>query len=564
MRGNKLLFGILLLALFLRGIFLDRVPVAISGDEMIYSFIAKFILLTGSDISGTWNPLSIFLFQYPLGAFPQAELPYFLSFFSFGSLFLSKLPHVIFSVGIIYALYLLTKQLFTEKTALWVAFLACINPWLIVIGRTGYEMNLAMFFYILGFYLLLKAKSTLQLVITFAVFLLGFYSYIGTKLIFLPVILLGVGYVYWENKKEVGKKHVLFVGASILVVGLYGAILLSTSTSRVGEIFLPTHESVSKTVGVQRQNSVPSPLSLVMGNKLVVYTDILLKKTAAVLSPEYLFMNGDQFYGIQSYGLFHVVDGIGILVGMWFLFSRYPKKGWVLVGLILLSIVPQLFHKNPDNFSPHNTLLIPFLLIVAGVGISEFQTLLKGKQQKLFSLSLLLLYTFFIAKFSYVYFTRYPLLGGSDLPLRVMAAYVQKAQEQNKKIVVFSNNAEDVYKKYLFYSNKLNNETVVEIRQSFEEKKYTLGEVTIMSCDLNFTPDTTTIYIAQSECGSPQTTQDSMVISRLVDGGAVYRIYNDPFCNYDLLQGYISTKSFSQLNVEALSLEEMCTQYMTK
>jgi len=68
----------LFLAAILRFLWLDKIPVGIGGDELTYVFNAKAIFLTGSDISGTWNPLSAFIFHYPAYTTPQAELPYFL------------------------------------------------------------------------------------------------------------------------------------------------------------------------------------------------------------------------------------------------------------------------------------------------------------------------------------------------------------------------------------------------------------------------------------------------------------------------------------------------------
>jgi len=46
-------------------LWLDRIPIGIGGDELTYVFNAKAIFLTGSDISGTWNPMSAFYFPLP-------------------------------------------------------------------------------------------------------------------------------------------------------------------------------------------------------------------------------------------------------------------------------------------------------------------------------------------------------------------------------------------------------------------------------------------------------------------------------------------------------------------
>ena len=63
---------IIILALFLRLIWLDKVPNGITDDELIFVLNAKAVFFTGSDISGVWNPLT--LAPIP-GITPMAELP---------------------------------------------------------------------------------------------------------------------------------------------------------------------------------------------------------------------------------------------------------------------------------------------------------------------------------------------------------------------------------------------------------------------------------------------------------------------------------------------------------
>ena len=54
------LFLIIVLALFLRLLWLDRIPTGISNDELDYVLTAKAIFFTGTDIAGSgWSPLSL-------------------------------------------------------------------------------------------------------------------------------------------------------------------------------------------------------------------------------------------------------------------------------------------------------------------------------------------------------------------------------------------------------------------------------------------------------------------------------------------------------------------------
>lgn len=86
---------ILIITILTRFYLLDRIPIGISGDELLYAVEAKAIFLTGHDIGGTWNPLSAFIFHYPPNEH-QAELPYFIQFlfssWQHFSLFAIKFP----------------------------------------------------------------------------------------------------------------------------------------------------------------------------------------------------------------------------------------------------------------------------------------------------------------------------------------------------------------------------------------------------------------------------------------------------------------------------------------
>ena len=68
---------IFLLATILRFLWLDRVPTAITGDELTYILNIKSVALTGTGLRDNWSLLSALFFKYPIGL-PQAELPYFI------------------------------------------------------------------------------------------------------------------------------------------------------------------------------------------------------------------------------------------------------------------------------------------------------------------------------------------------------------------------------------------------------------------------------------------------------------------------------------------------------
>jgi 4-amino-4-deoxy-L-arabinose transferase-like glycosyltransferase len=215
------IFLILLIATLLRFIWLDKIPNAVGGDEIVYLITAKASFLTGHDIYGKWSPVNGLLFQYPRGE-TQAELPYIIDSFFVGpfplSLFMAHLPTAIMSVLLVLIIYLIAKELFGKKAGIFAALVASLNPWFIYIGRTAYEATPAMLFYLIGFYVLLKAKGW-RILLSFPFFVLAFYAYIATKLIFIPFIFVTLFYCYFfvNNKKYFKQYLTLFVLCSLLI-----------------------------------------------------------------------------------------------------------------------------------------------------------------------------------------------------------------------------------------------------------------------------------------------------------------------------------------------------------
>ena len=324
---NQLLYLILILftAGFLRFIYLDRIPSAISGDELLYVITAKSIFLTGHDITGKWNTLSAFVFRYPPNE-QQAELPYFLHVpfsgpFPF-SLFTAKLPFALLSVGIVLLLYAISKKLFGEPFGIAAGFIAAINPWLVVMGRTGYESTPATFFYLLALYILLKAGNW-RILWSFIPLLLAFYSYIGTKLIFIPFVMLTTVFAYIHNKNKHLKPYIVLNLISIVfIIGFVYLLRTSPTGSRMSELFLPNSPVVAAQVNEIRKNSISSSSLTFMTNKYVVYTQIVWAKLFRIFSPSYLFTEGDQFFlpGRQSF--FYAIDSIFLVIGLFSLFVK--------------------------------------------------------------------------------------------------------------------------------------------------------------------------------------------------------------------------------------------------
>lgn len=557
---------ILLLATLLRLVFLNTIPTSITGDELTYVLTAKSFLLSGHDASGTIAPWQLLLFQYPPISLPQAELPYFLlmpfvaeSF----SLFMVHLPFAMLGIVLVGLVYLVTKELFDHKVALLAAFFASISPWFIFINRTAYEMTPAMVFYLLGFYILLRTKGW-HIFLAFPIFLLAFYSYIGTKLVFLPFIILAILYLYFvKHKRTFGKQYLSFFVVSLAFVLLFVILLASQSGSRTGDILLPNSSQVVEQVNRLRALALPSPLTSLFVNKFTIYGQMLVSNLFGALSTSYLFQSGDAFFGMWRHGLFYYLDAFFVLIGGVTLFRNHKARFGLLLGAILIGLLPEILHKNGDNFTPHITFIFPFVLMIAAYGVISFVHFFK-KVQSVLLIGILFLYSISLSNFLSIYFYQNPIQGESDFSVRVLSRYLALADASGQEVIVYSQRSNDLLRKHIFYASLYDKDKMVFLSSQLVAKEPSFINVKFSSCDDKITPEKATeTMITAISCGGKLKILPHLTIPQLLDGGGIYRIYNDKVCSQYPLKPYPSGLKLGDFDVEKLSQQKFCQTFIT-
>lgn len=569
LRTHISILFIIFLAIVMRFIALDKIPNGINGDEIIYPVTAKAVYLTGNDISGTWNPLSAFLFTYPKGE-RQAELPYFLHILFSGafpfSLFTAKFPFAILSVGSVVLLYLIAKELFGKNTAVATGLLGAINPWLVVMGRTAFETTPATFFYLLGFYIVLTMKSW-RILFSLLPFVLAFYSYIGTKLIFVPFIFLSILMSHMHQKNKLNKYHGILFFISLLIVGLYFVLSgAGSSNSRLSELLLPNQPYFSSEVNQIRKTSIQSPWLSLFINKYTLYGRLLSDKLLRVLSPSYLFAEGDQFFLPARHSFFYIVDTIFLLSGLIYIYSKKRNIFFALGLFVIVGTFPHIFHNSTSDFSVHNTLAFPFLLLLTGAGIVEFIQAIPDKFRKISFASIVVMYVLSLGYFCTVYFYQYPLQDSGDFHMRLISKYLSIANISDSHITMYSNTSTDFLKKYIFYSNNLTESTIRDLNAINPKlSAFNFNGITFSSCDRTIdVTGSNSIHIVDTKCGNLNTPASHIQIARLTDAGDLYDIYNDTVCSQFDLKQYPTGITINDFSVEKMSPKQFCETFVSK
>jgi uncharacterized membrane protein len=470
-----------------------------------------------------------------------------------------KLVFAILSIATVYVLYLLGNILFGKKTSIFVAFIAAINPWGIFLGRTAYEMVPETFLYLLGIYALIKLKGN-RIYWSIPILTLAFYSHIATKIVFFPIIVTLLFFLYFENKKKYLKQY-LVVGLFAFLLFLFFAVSLklNPTLSRTSELINPNDPKIIETVNSTRKLTIDSKLNYIATNKLTALTNVLISKTFRTLSPEYLFLNGDQFYSLYTHGFFYIADSIFIFLGMLYAISKNKKKFLLLISLSFLAIVPHLVHTlSLDNFVPQIALLFPFLILFCGYGITY---LYETFNKKLVLVFVVIIYIVSLFNFLNIYLYQFPLKETFDFKLRVISQYV-KLTGSNEKINIYSNRSSDYFKKFLFYSDGINNNNVNEVIKTFKNRKFSLNNVTFTDC--NFPDLTKNVSIIDLDCAVSDNGLTHISTARLIDGGATFKIYNDSVCKNENIGTYATNIKLSGFSVENITKEKFCKTYLVK
>lgn len=572
LRNHFPIILIIALAFVLRFIWIDKVPNAVGGDELTYVVNARAMFLTGTDISGNWNPLTGFIFKYPEYTNPQAELPYFLlspfvGIFGF-SLFWARVPFVLLSIGSVYLIYLITKTLFNKNAAIFASFIMAINPWSIYIGRTSYESSVAIFFFLLAFYMFLILKGR-KILFTIPILFLAFYSYVGTKVSFLPFVFVIVLFSYFfVNKKKYLREYFIVIASCFALVLFFALAVFTTSgPTRAGDLISFNSPTLANQVDEVRKASIINPLTSLLENKITIFLVLVFTKFFKSISFDYLFLTGDQFFSLFRHGFFYILDALFLVFGLVFSYALSKRAFFLLFILSLIGILPQILHANTvDNFSIHLTLMFAVLPIFIGAGVYGAATIFKNKLYFRIAISVLvILYTYSVLYFANIYFYQFPLKGYFDFQVRLMSKYSLLASKSGQKITVYSTAVPDTFKKYIFYSNNYNKDNYLQIRKIYRSQKFSFQGINFSSCNRTINPkDIKGILVYDVNCGDLPQNSGHLALSRLSDGGQTYLIFNDTICSKFSLKGYPSNLSISDFSIEEMSLSKFCQTFVTK
>lgn len=541
----KKLLLIAFLALFLRTYLLNIFPVALADDEMDYVITARAIWLTGRDTGGAWSPLSLRA-KTGTSSNPISELPSLITAPFAGllapSLASARLPYVIFSLGIWFMVYLISKRMLGEKTALAAAFVMAVNPWAIHFGRTAYESPLALFFYLSAFYWFIWGQKR-KVLICCGLLFLGFFCYHGAKLLLVPFALAMIICRKLIVGKKAGGRESVQIGifAGLLLIFFLYTLKFQSSASRINSLVIFNPQSFAENVNLYRRESLPAPWTPILVNKYSLMIGQIANRILQAFSTDYLFISGEDraAFAFWYHGYFYIFESLLMVGGAVALFAKQRKVFWAMAVLLGAALVPAVLYAGKPSYVLRAGLMFPILMISAGKGLLEIYLWMANRAGKfLAGGAIAIVYLLAVGNFLYLYFYRYPIYAGEGFFLshRIVAEYAKRASSGGDKVIVLAKNPLSFFEQYLYYSGLYNKNTAAEVAEEINDSRFGMGGVSFTNnCQDVIIQDKniTLIVDKDMDCGFDKKELaygNPAEVRNQQDWGTIFEIYNDRYC----------------------------------
>ena len=396
----------ILLAIITRFYKLGEVPKGLYLDEAGQGYSAYSILKTGKDEFGMPYP---FVFR----SFTDFKTPIYIYLITplipvFGlNPFTIRFPSFLFSILTIPVLFYLIKILLAKDKranilAVLLTLLISISPWHVLFGRTNFECNVALFFFLFGlltFYLGLKKPIFLVLSsILFAVAIPAYHS----QRIITPLMLI---YLFVRFRKILfDKDHKLF-----FIIGIILGTIISIPTLIVSFTpgFLARASGLNIFSGDRYLSygylpDLNSFVNAIFNNKFLLIIRKFFAMYFSYLSPRNMFWLGD--YGPRSsfpeLATFFVWQFPFYLYGLYRLIrdKTLGELRKIIIFMLLISPIPGAMTSDPYSTIRALPLVIPQNMIIALGIYSIFDAIKRRLFKFIFSLILIFLFIFSIGK----------------------------------------------------------------------------------------------------------------------------------------------------------------------
>lgn len=565
---------LLLVAAVPRLLWLDLLPISMAHDELNYVLNAKSQYQSGQNIP--WTASALFSWGEKNFDVVISEIPSLAASVWVGpnslSQFNARLSYAVMAIFSVIFVYLIARILLNETIAKIAGIFMALNPWNIHLGRTALELSPAVFFFLLGTYLLLKTDKY-KIFLSLPIFICGFLSYLGAKLLFLPVITVLLIYKFKIVKQGSKLPYLTYFLVSFIFFLIYFFTLsFQPAGSRKGELLIFSPDWSKSIVDSERLQAIPNPFLNLFSNKITVLSRKVADAYITAFSPASLFSKGEviSVYSTWEYGQLHYIDFFLIIIGFLALFIYFRHAFYLIISLIAVSPAASAIDLIHETYAVRSFTMFPLLIIVSAVGLWFIREKLKFGRSLFVIVGIFYLMSFLY--FLHLYFFRFPIYSAERwfFSERLAASYARLAQNNpniNKVYIVTQESPKWVFEDYLFYSGIYNSsDDVKRINKKMITRDFSDNKVEFLNkCPANLKLDKGEVLIIDRrvDCGEKEAGNHGFV--DLKDAGTVMIIENDMLCQ-DIpdLQRYSRVWSLKDLEIEQQNVEQFCKKWVSK
>lgn len=564
---------VFLFLLVSRFIWLDKFPVGMYHDEVEYLLSAKSYMLTGADLSGYGLPLS--LVKTETDGIISPVPPVITAVYAFVTPLThqsSRIPVIIVNILTMLLIFFITSRFSGNKKIGFIASVVfLLNPWSIYLSRFAVDSPFALLFFLLGIYILLSSSGN-KIFYSLVFFILGFFSYHGAKVTFLPLIgvLIISKLAEGSEKFKPSKAFAYFIcAASFVFIFATVASIIPNSiiNTRSDDLIFSRQDDIARLVDEGRRLSIESPVNPIFVNKIKSVSEIFIDKYLTSFSPDVLFLKGDAraTYRFGSHGLFYFIDFLFICLGFVYLYKKSFKHFFLMVALILIAPIPSAISAVDTSTVNRAFLLLPLLTILIAYGIWGFINLVsKSHFKKIAVFSICLVYLLSFLNFLHFYFYRYPINQQESyfLSERILSRFISFNTNKKTEVILPDERiSRSVFLEYLFYSGQEDHNFKTAL-SNIKNGQFEL-ENTIFTSKCPEVGDPDTIYIISKDVNScwVDGTLSYQIIDQK-DAGSIYKVYNSSSCEGVTLNRFRRLNNSDDYAIEDLDKDKFCERWI--
>jgi 4-amino-4-deoxy-L-arabinose transferase-like glycosyltransferase len=396
-----LVLGIaIIIAIITRGYKLGSAPAGLYLDEAGQGYSAYSILKTGKDEFGKSFPIvfrSFTDFKTPVYVYLIVPL---IPIFGLTT-FTVRFPSFIFSILTIPVLYLLVKHLSKNNLlALISVILLSISPWHILFGRTNFECNVALFFFLSGclvFYQSLKHPKLL--IISAILFAIAIPSYHAQRIV-TPLMLIILFLRHY--KILVAKSHLKY----LIIGGILGFIIsLPTLSVAATPGFLARASGLNiftvKTSAGYLEN-YHGILAPIVNNKTFLSIQEFSSLYVSYFSPRNIFVLGDSGprSSFPELGTMFVWQFPFYIYGLYLIIKKKEPSElrFFTLAFLLIAPIPAALTRDPYSTIRSLQMVIPLIIITSFAIVEIFNKIKKQNLKIIFWLTFAVLIIYSLLK----------------------------------------------------------------------------------------------------------------------------------------------------------------------